>query len=808
MKKVSLPDANHCTGCGACKNACPREAVRMCADSEGFAQPVIDEKACVRCKLCERACPVLNHSYKNVSSPKSYAIMAKDEVREVSSSGGFFSVAAEKVLSQNGVVYGAAWTDDWRVKHIAVTKPENLGLIRSSKYVQSDTGDSYRAVKAALSEEKTVLYSGCPCQIAGLYGYLGKDYDKLYTAEIICHGVPSPKALQKYLQDNFENEEIESINFRDKRVFRWSTTSNIYFKNGEEYHRSEKEDSFLRAFLPCMILRRSCAVCPFSRLPRQADITMGDFWGSEKYRIGINDGKGLSAVLVNSKKGEKLFEDIKPEFTFCEEAPLDTITHINKTILRPFSSHPGRKHFFLSADVKPFNRLVDDSLNHHYDVGVVGLWYGINYGSILTYYALYLLLRDLGYDAVMLPRPRNLWSDIAARFDNENSIAQRFIWKHCNVFLPVKYQESYAQFNDNCDTFVLGSDVVWNYNICGKNADQFFFLDWVEKGHKKIAYASSCGNDLTGSNSYMEKAAFNLKQFDAISAREAHGVKIVRELSQRDDVEQVLDPVFMCARSEWEKVISKTADAPLKFVFSYLLTTSCKEEKLKILDVICSELNANKKVCLNPNERSLLGSVYPDSFGRDISVEEWLYHIKNASFYFGDSYHGLCFALIFHVPFLVLYMKHGGASTEQRFLSLLKEVGLEERYLYGVEDTERIVELINKKIDWNDVDARLGVLREKSRKWIETALKQKAKEVSAEDRIIQERERAYNRKLVGIYDHIEKLENDMELMKHQSRILYMHRARHYIQKVSECYKKYGAKYTLLKIKRKLSERLK
>ena len=570
MKQIELANQNQCTGCGACANICPKHAIQMLPDEEGFLQPQIQEALCIHCGKCEKTCPVLNPSYTNKKVDTCYAMWANDEIRLKTSTAGFFYLSAQHVLQQGGKVYGAAWTKDWHVHHIGIEKMEDLPLLCGSKYLQSNIENTYQEVKNDLDQGRKVLYSGCPCQIAGLYAYLGKNkYDTLFTIEVICHGVPSPKAFQKYIHDNFETETIKRIDFRDKTKYKWSTTANIYFNNDKVYRESEKKDSFYRAFLPCMILRRSCSVCPFSRLPRQADISIGDFWGIKAVDSSWHDKKGTELVLVNNSKGSTLFEKLSPLFQRYEKFPLTAATRINKTILGPFSAHPGRKHFFSAMQLKPFDQLVEDSLEHKYDVGIVGLWYGINYGSILTYYALYELMRQLGYDAVMLPKPPQLWD---AKFDSLDTIAQRFILAHCNVFNKMQFPGEINRMNDRCKDFVLGSDVVWSYRIVGKDTDQFFFLDWVESGHKKIAFAASFGNTLSGPEEYQKKAVRNLCQFDAISIREDTGVEAAQKLTGRNDIIHVLDPVFLCDRSVFDSIADQvTANAEKPYVFAYLL---------------------------------------------------------------------------------------------------------------------------------------------------------------------------------------------------------------------------------------------
>lgn len=765
--EIVLADQNTCTGCGACFNSCHKNAIKMIPDTEGFIQPKIDKELCVGCGMCEKACPVLHPKYENKSVDTCYAMWADDERRQITSTAGFFLLLAEKIIEQKGVVYGAAWTKEWDVHHIGVEQKEDLFQLCGSKYLQSNTEDSYQQAEINLRAGRKVLFSGCPCQIAGLYGFLGgRSYDNLSTVEVLCHGIPSPKAFHKYLADTFPEKKITKIDFRDKSFFDWSSNANIYMEGEKTYRKNANEDPFYRGFLPCMILRRSCATCPFSRIPRQADITIGDFWGIKAADKTWHDKKGTELVLVNSKKGEEMFCDIEAQFQRIQKFPLEAATRINKTILHPFHSHPGRKHFFSAMELKPFNQLVEDSLEHKYDIGVVGFWYGINYGSVLTYYALYELLRDIGYDPVMIPKPPQLWNE---KFDSPNTIAQRFIWSRCNVFNRMISSGEINRMNDRCKDFILGSDVVWSYRIAGKDTDQFFFLDWVESGHKKIAFASSFGNTLYGPDSYVKKAIANLQQFDAISIRESSGVQKAKELTGRKDIEQVLDPVFLCNRKVFDSA-SENAVVPTQdhFVFAYLLKKNSSEKKKEILEALKDHFHAESRVCGNPNSINISRETYGEAILPEISVEEWIWHIRNCSMYVGDSYHGLCFAILYHRPFLIVYGTKTSQTTHQRFESLLATCGLEDRILYSKDMTvENAVAIAQKEIDWDSVEEKLNGLREKSIEWLKNVLKQPVKETTAEQYLEDARKRLIAEQQVQIDNLRQELQKYKEKTERQ-----------------------------------------
>ena len=758
ISKVLAEENKLCTGCGACMNVCPVNAITMQTDREGFAYPNVLEEKCINCGLCERHCPVLHPEYSNVDRPECYAMMAQDEERRTSSSGGFVPVVARWVLRKGGSVYGAAWDEDWNVHHIEIANETELYKIKGSKYLQGSVERSYQLVKRKLEEGKWVLFTGLPCQVAALYSVLGggKKREKLITIDILCHGAPSYKVFRKYLEENYDLGMLERFDFRDKTVFGWSSSINCYFKDGKEIHRDHQEDKFYQAFLPCMIMRPSCGQCAFSRLPRQGDFTAGDFWGVERADPAWDDRLGTSAVLVNNRKAGEILHMLAPQMKLLQRVSLEAITYINKTVVSPFASHSGRKHFFSSMDIKSFNELTDYALAHKYDIGIAGLWYGINYGSVLTYYALYQVVRSLGYDVVMLPKPNALWDE---HFNDLNTIGQKFIWKHCNVFLPYPHEYAYCLANDNCRDFLVGSDVIWNYEICGRESDMFFFLDWVECGHKKIAYAASFGSGVEGPDSYEQLSVHYLKQFDGISIREKEAAEKAKQKTGRNDIVNVLDPVFLCPVQIYEETIQHMEAEPKDpFAFAYILRNDFAEENLRLIQMIGEHCQASVQICVNPWEYGNMRNVYGNRIMPVLSVEEWLFYMKHTAFYFGDSYHGLCFSLIFHKPFLIVYRATNYRNVaSERFKSLLKIVGLEERLLEDTPvDLKRAVELIKKPVDWEAVDEKLKQHRVFSAAWLKNALDKRSERIYTAEDISKDREQ---RKKFTMYDELYKKYN-------------------------------------------------
>lgn len=341
----ALSKINECTGCHACVNACAKGAIKMIEDKEGFLQPHVDSTHCVDCGLCEKSCPIVSPKKNgNNSTPRTYAFWHHED-RTKSSSGGAFSAFARKVISDGGVVYGAAYSPFPIVKHIAIEKVEDLEKLRGSKYMQSDMGDCFKQVKSELLANRKVLFTGTPCQVAGLRAFLRKDYENLLLVDIACHGTPSVKVFASYLEKlnnrlgKAENGLIKNFEFRNRDG--WGKTSSITI--GSSCKRLYGIDGlYMKAFDKSALFRKSCYHCPFAKIPRIGDCTIADFWGIGCYGDKFNHDvtKGVSLVLVNNEHGSAAFGQL--EGCFSEERHLKETLHLNHNLVGPSKLHPLR----------------------------------------------------------------------------------------------------------------------------------------------------------------------------------------------------------------------------------------------------------------------------------------------------------------------------------------------------------------------------------------------------------------------------------------------------------------------------------
>ena len=346
-----------CTNCMACYNVCPVSAIEIKEDKEGFAYPVINEEKCTHCGLCTKKCPALNLGQtkeisERLDAPIAYGGYIKDEeIREKSSSGGAFSALAKYILDKGGYVCGARIVQGGFCEHVIVDNWEDLAPLRGSKYVQSNINNCYKEIKTLLEQDKYVLFTGTPCQVAGLYAVLGEDYEKLITVDILCHGVPSQKVFREYLNEITDGRanDVLNVNFKEKSLG-WNTPSltidgsdvSIIIPNF--YANDDVKNSYGLAFVKNLILRQSCTDCKYNRLKRMGDFTIGDFWGVENHYKELYDNKGLSVILLNSPKAKNIIEEIKKDFSQLKDVSLDTISRYNLVNSRS-RIHPHAAYF-------------------------------------------------------------------------------------------------------------------------------------------------------------------------------------------------------------------------------------------------------------------------------------------------------------------------------------------------------------------------------------------------------------------------------------------------------------------------------
>lgn len=374
---IQINDKSLCCGCSACVQSCPQQCISLIADKEGFLYPQVNKTSCIDCGLCEKVCPELHQSEERMPL-NVYAAKHPDEtIRRKSSSGGIFTLLADTVIDVGGVVFGARFDTDWNVIHDYTETHEGLRAFRGSKYMQSEIGNTYKQAEQFLKVGRKVLFSGTPCQIAGLKRFLRKDYENLLAVDFVCHGVPSPLVWQKYLEETLAREcdknsvsshsksllsesngfakgeklKIKAISFRNKdlgwKKYSFALTLSKAIAAGEENTVSLSsiflDNAYMQAFLANLSLRPSCYNCPAKKGKSGSDITLGDFWGIEKIASEVDDDKGCSLLIINNSKVE---EWLQKQGIILASYPLSEVINNNICISSSVGVPINRKFFF------------------------------------------------------------------------------------------------------------------------------------------------------------------------------------------------------------------------------------------------------------------------------------------------------------------------------------------------------------------------------------------------------------------------------------------------------------------------------
>ena len=353
-KFVKIEEKDLCCGCTACYSVCPKNAIKMVRDNEGFLYPEVDKEKCVNCGMCKKVCPILNKAKLNEFKPRAYLFQnSNEEIRKDSTSGGIFTAIGEFTIKNNGIVYGAFFDDNFVVNHISVESTDELSKFRKSKYVQSNQNNCFKEIKQYLDNGKLVCYSGTPCQVGGLRAYLRKDYENLILVDIMCHSVPSPLVFEKYkryILKKMNANKILNINFRDKNKYGYKYSMMTIETDNGIYSQGIDTDPYLRAFFSDVSVRPSCYNCHFKTMKRVSDLTIWDCFNINEIDKSFDDDKGTTRVLVQSEKGQKLLENL--DNVRLKELDINIATKKVKEMTNSVNYNSKRKEFFenINAD--------------------------------------------------------------------------------------------------------------------------------------------------------------------------------------------------------------------------------------------------------------------------------------------------------------------------------------------------------------------------------------------------------------------------------------------------------------------------
>ncbi len=355
---------SNCTGCQACVSICPRNCISMSASSEEFLYPIIDATMCINCNQCDKVCPVL-HTQEKSPYTEAFAVKCKTEDKRMhSTSGGVFPLLAGQILEQNGIIFGAVYDENFMAKHISGFDRSNLASFQSAKYVQSAIGSSFIKVEKALKVGTQVLFSGTPCQCEGLKTFLGREYSNLLLVDLICHGVPSPKVWQAYVdyRSKKENNGIrpKRINMRSKASgwSRYGYSTEFDYGDGFVTRTLNSQDLYMKAFVGNICLRKSCSNCVAKGIQRCTDITLGDYWGIWDQHPEFDDDKGTSVVFVHSQKGREMLKQLRDNID-CLEVDIEDAYRENSSMVHSAPAHSGRDEFLAQITADNFEELID-----------------------------------------------------------------------------------------------------------------------------------------------------------------------------------------------------------------------------------------------------------------------------------------------------------------------------------------------------------------------------------------------------------------------------------------------------------------
>lgn len=711
-----------CTNCMACYNVCPVSAIEIKEDKDGFAYPVINEEKCTHCGLCTKKCPALNLGQtKEISerfeTPIAYGGYIKDkDVRKNSSSGGVFSALSKYIFNKGGYVCGARFTQGGICEHVIVDNWEDLAPLRGSKYVQSNINNCYKEIKTLLEQDKYVLFTGTPCQVAGLYAVLGKDYEKLITVDLLCHGVPSQKVFREYLNEITDGleREVQDFKFRDKKDGWWKPSISFLLRG--HYYYYYWEEAYIQGFLNNLILRQSCTDCRYSNIPRMGDFTIGDFWGVEKNNIELHDNGGTSAIFINSAKAQNIMYDIKHNFGKLKEVPPAEI--IKHNVVNTHSSiHPHAAYFrekYSKGEYSSICALIKECLEKKDGIAILNFAEGTcNYGSCLVGYALQKKIKKYGYNPVNIRLYDNSQSNDLSNFRD-------FQAKYLNFTAPAA--TSLKKLNQNFQTFIVGGDCVFlNY---GDDAyTDLFRLGWVDFSKNIASYAASFNfstlkrsrKGQSGWHKYTEQEIKHfkrqLKRFSHVAVRENTGVGICKD---NFDVQatQVMDSVFLLSSEEWRALAQ--SDKTKSYKGKKIYYTLCwKYLPDGIFDYL-SQLD-NIESLYSGDDFSV--AVWGKNFkAQGPTIENWVKAISECDILYTDSFHGTCFAIIFNKPFITFFSK----DAYNRVKSLIETLGLPDRNALTIEDVKR---LENEPIDYTVANERLKEMLKISEDYLESVLK-------------------------------------------------------------------------------------
>lgn len=712
---------HNCTGCTACKYICPVNAIDIKIDNlTGFHLANVNPDICIGCNKCESVCPNLTGNVKSSQYIyKKYILQMDQKFRKNSSSGGAFMLLGKYFAVAGFKIAGVVWDEKFNASYAISNNP---ALFQGSKYVQPDIKDIFVKIKELLDQGEKILFVGLPCHTAGLINYLGDSYTNLWTIDLLCNSIPSPKIWQMWLQEyGIDVNDIKDIHMR--RKLGWGVSNPILKINTNDnsmYYVNLRSTGFYKLGIrEKLTISRTCHTCKYRSLTsHKADFTIGDVFGKQTH-IGLywdSNESSISFISCNKTRSNKLFKDkIVPKYqkyiTICENTKISGNTAPSDPEFLQNKINAGEKIFNMLGTKKLSTvcQILESNRKTPYDIALAGGTLCNNFGGNLTYYALYKFLEKNDYNTIIIPPiPDSLGVVMPDNLFTKNCIVSP---NHFKGGEQIK-------FNRLAKLFIIGSDQMWNRNLFEEH-HLTPYLDYLYDGKKKIAYGVSYGKYIPD----MGRPSFNnvkklINGFDFISHREEQGCEKTSKYYNRYDTEHVIDPVFFFNRDFYTDLI-KDSNVCTDIEYVCLYDLGFNENQLDFIEDIVNGEGCSVKYITTGNYHKLQNKKLRFPSENPISVQDWLKYIHDSKFVITNSYHGICLSIILRKQFIYI------GTPDDRINDILDMCNLSERVIdecYS-DDLYKVCNLLHTNIDWNSIDELLSSHIEKSKKWLLESIK-------------------------------------------------------------------------------------
>lgn len=706
-KYRSAISKSKCSGCSACENICPTNAIELKVDNlTGFKLAEIDVDKCIGCGKCKSVCPHNIVNMHDLLEQKKYALKSLDEdVLKKSSSGGAFTHITKPLLERGWKIVGVKWNKEWHAEYDIADTIEEWEAFRKSKYMQSDMGDLFPKIKKMLDRGDKIVFVGIPCHVSGLLNFLGKEYDNLLTIDLLCNSMVSPKIWDLWYEyEGLDKSTFTNIDMRPKIGLSCTNLSVQIEKNNGNIHNIYMQSTPIwgLTFGGHLTTLDICGNCKYKSYERVSDITIGDLWNGKNIVPELWDNKesNLSSCMINTKKAKDVFNDIKNT----------TKVEIDEIKLPPNYEPKKFADNFYKIDKMGLSNYIDSIQKLkkcEYDIALCGGTLNYNFGATLTYYALYKYLEELGKKVIIIP-PK-------AGADKNNSHIGNVFEKHCNIAPNYFAAGKPIKFNELSNIFLIGSDQTWRTSYVINKWKMTPWLDYVKHNKKKLTYSVCYGTTnlekaIETAPQYVDEMKRLISNFDYISHRTQESCDITKNICGKDSV-HTIDPVFIVDSKEYDKLIDESTIKLPEKEYACFYTLRAKPDMHDFFHKLSQETNCDEIIIGNGDRNAAKQKEqYPnEKFVNPILAQDWLKYIKNAKYVVTDSFHGICFCILFNKPFISIIN-----DKDIRINWILGATNLRDHYLKKL-NIDKAIKIINRSVNHLH---HLNEFIDYSKKWI------------------------------------------------------------------------------------------